>query len=228
MTLASDLISETLPPAKLTDTVEKVLDWMSEFKVTQIPVVSAGKYLGIVHENDLLDAENPNILLSDLLYQADDVPFRGRKKFFILESKHLYDVLAMMGQNSLEILPVIDTDEHYLGTISVHDITKHLGDMFSVSQEGSILIVETLQNNYSLAEVGRIVESANAKVLSLYVNPLEASPKVQITLKLNVVNPSHVVAAFERFHYTIIMAYHHSDTIDEYRSNFSHLMTLID
>lgn len=226
--LASELISETLPPVKLSDTVGDVLDWMNEFKMTQLPVVKNGQYVGIVHENDLLDAESASVPIESILYLDDDVPMRGRKKFSILEGKHLYDVLAIMGQYALEVLPVVDVNDHYLGAISVHDITKHLGEMFSVSQEGSIVIVETLQTNYSLAEVGRIVESANAKALSLYVNPIEESPRVQITLKLNVINPSSVVAAFERFGYTIIMSYYHIDTIDDYRHNLSMLMKMID
>ena len=37
--LVSDLITDEIPPLKLSDTVEMALDWMEQFKVSHLPVV---------------------------------------------------------------------------------------------------------------------------------------------------------------------------------------------
>lgn len=225
---ASELISETLPPVKLSDTVGDVLDWMNEFKINQLPIVKEGKYIGLLHENDLLDAENALLPVREVIYLPEHEGYGGRVKLFVLENKHFYEVLSLMSQHELEVVPVTNVHQDYLGVISIHDLSKHLGEMFAATQEGGIVIVETLQNNYSLGEIGRIVESANAKVLSLYVNPVPDSPRVQITLKINLLNPAPVNAAFERFNYTVVMSFFYADELDDYRRNMNLLMKMIE
>ena len=37
--LARDLISDSIPSVKMTDKVGRVMGWMSEFKVGQLPIV---------------------------------------------------------------------------------------------------------------------------------------------------------------------------------------------
>lgn len=226
--LASELISDTIPSVKSTDTVERVLDWMGEFKVTKLPIVIQQKFWGIVRESELLDALDEEMTIGELLKIEDGILPEEGKRYGILGSKHFYDVLALMGKLQLEILPVLDEDRNYLGIITAADVAFHAGELFAVHEEGSIIVMETLQNNYLLAEVGRIVESANAKVLSLYVQDFPDSAKVWITLKVNVLNPERVIAAFERYHYTFISSYQHEEENSDYKRNLSALMRMLD
>ena len=53
--IASELITYDIPPLKLSETGEKALGWMEEFKVTDIPIVDKGKYLGLIQEAEILD-----------------------------------------------------------------------------------------------------------------------------------------------------------------------------
>ena len=41
--IASELISYDIPPLKLSDTGAKALDWMEEFKTSDIPVIDNNK-----------------------------------------------------------------------------------------------------------------------------------------------------------------------------------------
>ena len=52
---AIELITEEIPPLMHTDTGEKALNWMEEFKVSHLPVIKAGNYVGVISESDLLD-----------------------------------------------------------------------------------------------------------------------------------------------------------------------------
>ena len=53
--IAIDLINDEIPPLKHSDTAEKALNWMDEFKVSHLPVLKDGNYVGMVSENDILD-----------------------------------------------------------------------------------------------------------------------------------------------------------------------------
>lgn len=225
--VASELISDTLPAVKLTDTVSHVLDWMNEFKITQLPVISGTKLYGIIKENDLLDSESDEAAIKDSLYLDEHAP-HGQSNLYVLEGKHLYEVLSLMSKYKLEILPVCDINKHYLGVITIRDIVQKLGDMFAVNEEGSILVVETQRNNYSLGEIGRIVESTNATVLSLYIYPVPDSNILRITLKVNVLNPSRIAATFERYKYAVAMSYYHLDNVEDYKQNLDLLFKLME
>jgi len=58
--LAGDLITDEIPPLKITDTVEMALDWMEQFKVSHLPVVKNRELIGLVAETDIIDYEHPD------------------------------------------------------------------------------------------------------------------------------------------------------------------------
>ncbi len=226
--LAAELISDTIPSVKSSDNVARVLDWMGEFKVTKLPIVVKQKFWGIVRESELLDALDDDMTIGELLQMEENELSAEGKKYGILGNKHFYDVLALMSKLQLEILPVIDEDRNYLGMITAADIAFHAGELFAVHEEGSIVVVETLQNNYMLTEVARIVEAGNAKVLSLYIRNFPDSAKVWITVKINVLNPEKVISLFERYNYTFISSYQLEEENNDYKRNLSALMRMID
>jgi len=44
--LANDLITDEIPPLKITDTVSLALDWMEQFKVSHLAVVNNRELVG--------------------------------------------------------------------------------------------------------------------------------------------------------------------------------------
>lgn len=226
--IAASLISDTIPSVKLTDSVEKVLDWMGEYKIGQLPIISERSFRGMVKENDLLDAENPKAKIQDILYLNEEMPYVSGQNLFVGQSAHIFEVMSVMSQYQSDTLAVLDLDKHYAGLISARDVVNHLGEVFAVEEEGSTVIIETTQNNYSLAEIGRIVESTDAKVLSMYVHNIPDTAQLEITLKVNVLNPSRIIAAFERFKYVVKMSYFHAEAIEDYKRNLNALMQMLD
>ncbi len=53
--LTANLINNNIPRLKPQDTVAKALQLIADFKVTHLPVVSDGKFLGLISEEALLD-----------------------------------------------------------------------------------------------------------------------------------------------------------------------------
>ena len=46
--LVKDLITEEVPPLKFSDSIDKALNWMEEFKVNHLSVIKGDQLIGIV------------------------------------------------------------------------------------------------------------------------------------------------------------------------------------
>lgn len=71
---AVDLITDEIPPLLHSDTGEKALSWMEEFKVSHLPVLKHGNFVGVISETELLDQMELDQPL-DKLFQHLPRPF---------------------------------------------------------------------------------------------------------------------------------------------------------
>ena len=218
---AKELISDRVPSVKSTDTAGLALDWMGEFKLHQLPIVDHGAYKGMITENDILDA-------SDLSDRIGDIKYSGWDSAYIHEDQHPYDAIEIMSNLKLEVLPVLDEENLYMGVVTLRDLIAFLGNLLALHEPGGIVVLRIPGNGYVLSEIGRIAESADAKVLSLYLSNDTSINEYLLTLKLNVQDLSRVVAAFERFRYEVVRTYHRGEQVDDYRQNLDALLRYLD
>ena len=92
---AIDMLSEEIPPLLHTDKGETVLLWMDEFKVSHLPVLKNGNFVGVVSESAVLDHLN---LDEDLDHLFDHLP-----RPFVLENTHIYDILLRISSEKSSI-----------------------------------------------------------------------------------------------------------------------------
>ena len=59
--IAKEVITDEIPPLIHTDSGEKALNWMEEFKVSHLPVLKNGNFVGLVSESDILDKKDPSL-----------------------------------------------------------------------------------------------------------------------------------------------------------------------
>ena len=80
------------------------------------------------------------------------------------------------------------------------------GDLFLnlSSTENSMVILELPFADYSLADIARIVENNNARVMNLFVLPVGEGNTLLISIKLDVSDITPVLMSFERFNYPIV------------------------
>jgi acetoin utilization protein AcuB len=210
--IASELISYDIPPLKLSDTGLKALDWMEEFKTSELPVVENNKYVGLISESEVLDQNNIDDSFKDY-----GMSF---KKPFAYGNQHLFEVISLIVQNDVDLLPVVDENEQYLGLITTKKIVQYLAGVASVSNAGSILTLEINVNDYSLAEISKMVESDDAKILASFITSHPNSKKLEVTLKINKTEISRILHTFERYNYTVLASYneseYHKDLHDRY------------
>lgn len=217
--LAKDIISENIPPLKTTDTGEKAIEWMYEFKLTHLPLVENKKFLGLVSEDDILDFNDTKEQLGKFL--------KNLQKPYVLEQEHVYDVMRIATNLRSSVIPVVDTEMNYLGIITAQSLIFHFSKMSSISDPGGIIILElNSKNDYVLSEIARIVESNDAHVLSLSLNTLSSGKQI-VTLKVDVGEINHIIATFERFEYTVQAYFDDNDLNDVYKDRYDALMNYL-
>ncbi len=88
----------------------------------------------------------------------------------------------------------------------VKNFSKPLSpDQFSElsEAENSLIILEIPLIDYTLTEIARIVESNNARVISLSILPISGGNDLLVSLKLDISDLTPVLRSFERFNYNV-------------------------
>jgi acetoin utilization protein AcuB len=217
---AADLLAKDVPPLKPTDLVAHALDRMEEFKVTDLPVVENGRLLGLLRESVLQDRNDARLPVSALADRYVNV--------FVRSTQHLYEVMKVMSECSLSLLPVLDGAGNFLGHVSEHETLRRLAEITNIHEPGSVVVLEIRGIDYSLQEIARFVEEDGARVLSVYAHALRGTDRMEVTLKINREDIGGILQTFERFGYQINSSYQGSRFHDDLRDRFDELMRFID
>ena len=216
---ALELISEEIPPLTHSDTGEKALRWMEEFKVSHLPVLKNGNFVGVISESDILDKLNTDDTL--------DVLFDHLPRPYVTKDAHIYEVLAKIAEHKLSIMPVLDQDESYIGCSSIHHIATLIANTGSIKENGGIIVLEVNNIDYSMAQIAQIVESNDAKILSSYIMSPSDSTKLEVTLKINRVELSSIIRTFERYDYVIKASYQKGQSDDDIQFKYDALINYL-
>ena len=195
--IASDLINYMIPPLKLSDEVQKAILWMEELRTPELPVVEKGRFLGFLCEDTLFEMNGAYPKVAD--YNLVGTTCR------VLQSQHYYDVIKTCDNNGLTHVAVLDEAESYLGVIALEEVIQAFAMTSSIKSHGGIMVLSLKQIDYSLAEISRLIESDNGKVLSSYLTDDPNDPsKVNLTIKVNLEDLSRIEATLERFGYQVV------------------------
>ena len=216
---AIELISEDIPPLTHTDTGEKALRWMDEFKVSHLPVLKNGNFVGVISESDILDKMDVQDTLDKLF---DHLP-----RPYVNENAHIYEVLAKISEHKLSVLPILDDNEKYLGCTSIHNLITKIANTGSIKESGGIIVLEVNAVDYSMAQIAQIVESNNAKILSSYIMSPSDSNKLEVTLKINQIELDRIIRTFERYDYTIKASFQKSSGDEDVQFRYDALMNYL-
>ncbi len=216
---AYELISDALPPLRTSDSIQKVLDRMTEFRVNHLPIVNDQQFLGLLSDEDLIGESDYSMAIGSLSLSLHNA--------FVFAEQHIYDVIRLFYEQKLSLVPVLDINSNYKGVISINTMMEHIATITSVREPGGIIVLEINNRNNSLAHISQIVESDNAQILSSYVQSFPDSTRLEVTLKLNRTDLSSVIASFLRYDYTILATFNdtkaHSGTSDRYDQLMNYL-----
>jgi CBS domain-containing protein len=206
--LAASLINPMIPLLKPSDSVSTALDWMGEFGVKQLIVADNGLYQGIVSEDILFDVVDSTEVLAKIIIQHKDI--------FASEDQHPYELLRIVNQFGLQIIPVLHDDRSFAGSILVNELVEHFVNELGVQEKGAVIVLKIAERSYSLSEISRLIESNGTKILSSYYSSGESYDpmnEAKLTLKLNRTHITPIIATLERFGYEVEEA-HANDPIE--------------
>lgn len=215
---AQQLISDSIIPLRTSETGDTALGVMNEFYVRHLPIVNDKQLLGLISEEDILehDAYEPVGSYQLSLMQP-----------YVKHNDHLYEILRLISEYRLTLIPVVDDDENYIGLVTLEDVLQFFSRTASFSEPGSIIVLEMSRHDYQLSQIAQIVESENAAVLSSFITTNLDSIRVDVTLKINRQNIQNILATFERYEYEIKASFNESEYIDSLQDRYDSLMAYL-
>ncbi|MEI8006401.1 MAG: CBS domain-containing protein [Bacteroidota bacterium] len=218
--IAKDLINDTIIALRPSDIGSDALGLMDELRVSHLPVVNELDFMGLISDSDIYNRgefEQPvwdgKIVLS---------------KACIFENQHIYDAFLICSDQKLTILPVLNIKNQYMGVISLPDLVGALSSITTLKHPGGIIVLEINEKDYLLTEIAGIVESNDAKILSLYITSHPDSTKLEITIKVNRVDIGAVLQTFYRYNYLVKASWSKQDSFtDGLQDRFDSLMNYL-
>jgi acetoin utilization protein AcuB len=214
-----DILSAGIPPLRLDDKVMLAREIMADQHLAHLPVVSENKLLGCISEDNLLDASSEIAPVSSLQAFFSQVSVQG--------VAHILDTLHICSEFQLTLIPVLGAESEFLGSITTQDLLRHTERIIGAGDPGAIIVLEMDKVNFAFSEIIKLVETNDAQVtqLNTYGDPLTST--FYITLRINRLEVSDIIATFQRYEYKIKYYFGEEQYENELRSNYNHLMNYL-
>lgn len=216
--IAETLISDLIVPLRTSDTGEEALGMMNDFYIRHLPIVNNTQLLGLLSEDDILD--------NDVLEPVGSYKL-SLTQISVHKSDHIYEVMRLLAENRLTIVPVVDDQRNYIGMITMEEVLNQFAQSGSFAEPGCILVLDVGKRDYSLSEIARIVESENAAILSSFIISSLESARVDVTLKINRQNIQSIIATFERYDYQVKAAFNEAEYVDSLKDRYDSLIAYL-
>lgn len=216
--LAQELIVDNIPPLSTKDTGETALRWMDEFKVTHLSVLDKGRFLGTISESDVLGMAD----ISESLDHYKEL----MNKAYVHENQHIFEVVKVVNDHMLSIIPVLDPQEKYLGSITIAQLMKIIADMPMVNSPGGIIVLELNLHDYSLHLIAALIEEHSTKILGTFLTSHTDSTKIHLTIKVDTSDIRGIIDSLQRHDY-VVTFFGDNNWGDDLRDRFDSLMNFL-
>lgn len=216
--LNQQLISPEITPLQPGQTVEEALLKMEDFMVSHLPVVQVNSYLGLIAVDDLLDAD-PADLLATL--QHDLQPFS------VNTEEHFAIAVRTMASRNLSVIPVVAANQEYAGSITRERLFVQLATHTGMLTGGAMVVLTMEPHQFSISELSKLVETNDAHITQLNTVIDELSGHLTVTIRLNKLEVSDVIATLQRYDYQVLYYTGEEQYENELRRNYNHLMNFL-
>jgi acetoin utilization protein AcuB len=217
--LVKDLIEVDIPSLKTSDTGLLALSIMDDHKVSHLPIVNHVEFLGLITEDDILNLNHPEWALGEHELSLF--------KPYVEMNQHIFEAIYLMSELKLTLIPVVDEHNHYKGYLDLPCVTEKFAHLATLNEPGSLLILSVGIRDYSLAEIAKIVESNDARIMSCYLNTHSESTEMEVTLKINRGDLSGIIQTFNRYNYVVKASYQESKHDEDMKGRFDQFMNYL-
>ena len=216
--LASQLINSSFPSVNLLDKLAFALQLMDEYDVLHLPVLSEEKFAGIISKDDLLDGNEKSLLAT---------VESALQKVSVKNEEHFLTALKLISDNELSLLPVVNEQNELMGVILSKNLLHMLSRFVGNEDRGGVIVLETDKRNFSFGEISRLVETNDAYITQLNTYTEGDTGLVVITLKVNKIEISDIVATFQRYEYSVRYFFGEEVYANELKENYNHLISYL-
>jgi CBS domain-containing protein len=216
--LATQLINSGFPSIHLTDSAALALQLMEDYDVQHLPVLSEEKYVGLVSKSDLLD-----------LLEEQAIGFESTHilPYSIKGEEHFLTALKLAAEKEISLVPVINDQSELLGVISITELLYRLSNFLGNNEPGGVIVLEINKRNFSFGEISRLVETNDALITQCNTFTEPETGLVIITLKINKIEISAIVATFQRYEYIVRYYFGEEQYSNELKDNYNHLLAYL-
>jgi len=202
-----DIISEVDYTVEANVSVGDAVRLMENLEVNELAVVKDDIFLGLVSVDDIIDLEDQ--------LQLIDIQSLELRRDSIDLGDHVLHIYQKFIASGLSLLPVLDGKLQLKGGVSRSELFVHLGNVFNITEPGSLIVLKLDKRDYSLSEIARIVEQENTSVLSTLISAVPDSQQIYVSLKLNLFDIQGIIQSFERFDYEVV-AYFTEESYEDF------------
>jgi len=217
--LTGELQSQNLPYLHLSDKVYQALQLMNDNRVNHLPIVEGDKFVGIISEDDLLQAENDHSELNSLQQSFGNT--------FVKSNEHFLKAIQVAAENGLSVVPVVDMENDIAGAVAYSDLLKHASEFMSLNEPGGLIVLEVESNQYSFNEISKLVETNDAQITQLNTSNDPETGMMQVTIRVNKAEISDIVVTFQRYEYNVKYYFGEEVYVNELRNNYDNLMNYL-
>ncbi len=207
--------NEVLP----TDSISYALEKMNDLHLKQLAVVENNTLIGLIDEDILLDEFETEQPLLNLKQQT--------KQIYTFDYQHIYDALQLVAHHDLYLVPVLDKEHYYLGSLTKQDILSAINTILG-DEDSAIIVLELGIRDNALSHIARIIESENTHIYSTAIHQIPDSSKLELTLKVNKTNFSAVIASLWRNNYIVKATFRDTKDHTDTQSRYLQLMNYLD
>jgi CBS domain-containing protein len=217
--LTGNLQTQTLPYLHLSDKVYQALELMNVNHVEHLPIVDGEKYVGVISEDDLSQAENEHSTLEEFKQSISNPSVK--------DDEHVLKAIQVAVQNGLTVVPIVGEENELVGVVTYADLLKYSSEFMSLNEPGGLIVLEMESKDYSFNEVSRLIESNDAQIKQLNTNVDPETGLMDVTIKVNKTEISDIVASFQRHEYNVKYYFGEEFFENELRTNYDNLMNYL-
>jgi CBS domain-containing protein len=216
--LVSQLLNTGFPSLNITDKATFALQLMDDYDVLHLPVLSEDKLVGLIAKDDLIDATE-----SDTHLSSEDF----LQKIFVKNDEHFLTALKLISSHELSLLPVVNDQMELKGVVLAKELIKAVSLFLGIEERGAVIVLETEKRNFSFGELSRLVETNDSYITQLNTYTEAGTGLVIVTIKINKIEVSDIVATFQRYDYVVRYYFGEEEYANELKENYQHLVSYL-
>jgi acetoin utilization protein AcuB len=192
----------TLEPS---DSIAKAIDLMKEKKIRRIPIVSAGRLVGIVSDRDLKDVSPSRATTLDiweLHYVLDKLKLGDimtKKLWTVSPEMPIEKAALMMMEKKVEGLPVVDAKGMLVGILTEGDVFRALVELTGAAKNKTRISLLLPDEAGSIREVADICRGQGGTLFSILSSSAKApAGKRELVMRLDCPSTETLRAELEK------------------------------